>query len=195
MTVRCTKWLNLGSVLTWHSYFPASSAFTDLKKKKSLYFSWKHLYVILGLVIFWPTFINWTMKTEHKFQGIKEGKFALQVICSYASHFSWAASLFWKVFAQGSYTHTLLERYGRLNRIQFIMVNYPHIQFRYHATSSAIYNFKLINLQVFLIITVVVNLIKVIYNVNEKLALKNSMKILLKLMMAFWTKTQESTQQ
>ena len=48
------------------------------------------------------------------------------------------------------------------------MVNYPHIQFRYHATSSAIYNSKLINLQVFLIITVVVNLIKVIYNVNEK---------------------------
>ena len=85
-----------------------------------------------------------------------------------------------KFFAQGSYT--LLERYGRFNRIQFIMVNYPHIQFRYHATSSAIYNFKLINLQVFLVIIVVVNLIKVIYYVNEENHFENSMKILPKLM-------------
>ena len=120
------------------------------------------------------------MKTEHKFQGIKEGKFALQVICSFASHFSWAASLVRKVFAQGN--HTFHERYSRFNRIQFIVVNYPHIQFRYHATSSAIYNFKLINLQVFLVIIVVVNLIKVIYYVNEENHFKNSMKILPKLM-------------
>ena len=57
ITDKWRKWLFFGKVLTWHSYFPASSGWTDLQEKSKERYQKKWILVVLCSFSWWETFV------------------------------------------------------------------------------------------------------------------------------------------